>query len=381
MPIDVTVSRAVRAGDLIFTCGQVDLDKHGQPQHAGDLVAQTTCAMRHLYSVLDHAGAHPQDIAHLHVFYHNDGNVDEREYRCAVAATLHNHPSPVTVFTPLPYFFYPGVEVEIDAIAIRCDANISAKKQTFPGAVQHDDLIFAVGEPTRDRTGRVSDPDNLLGQTEQALATVEERLAECGAHFNDVLKITIYLSDLGQQAISSAENLIAAHFAESRPVSTTVILATPGLPGETIRLEAIAVRAGGEEGAQKVYFNPEQHWQRSETLPYSQAIRCGNLMFIGGQLPLDTRGKVLHRDDLANQTRVVMEYMGKLLHGTGVDFNQVVKVNTYYTSSGDPAELHTNLKIRCAYFTDPGPASTGIPVPGLRPDGAMISVDAIVVAT
>ena len=55
----------------------------------------------------------------------------------------------------------------------------------------------------------------------------------------------------------------------------------------------------------------------------------------------------------------------------------LVKVNTYYEGGAEPQALHDNLSIRSSYYGEPGPASTGMPLPRLNPEGAMISIDAI----
>ncbi len=55
--------------------------------------------------------------------------------------------------------------------------------------------------------------------------------------------------------------------------------------------------------------------------------------------------------------------------------DDVVKVNTYYRSGGTAEDLNANLGIRSSCFTDPGPTTTGIPVPALVIEGAAISVD------
>ncbi|MDD9981936.1 MAG: hypothetical protein OXU81_11360, partial [Gammaproteobacteria bacterium] len=38
--------------------------------------------------------------------------------------------------------------------------------------------------------------------------------------------------------------------------------------------------------------------------------------------------------------------------------------------------LHANLPIRSSYFSDPGPATTGVPLPGLAYDAMVVEIDA-----
>jgi hypothetical protein len=55
----------------------------------------------------------------------------------------------------------------------------------------------------------------------------------------------------------------------------------------------------------------------------------------------------------------------------------VVKVLALYSAAGRPEELHTNLSIRSAAFTEPGPTTTGIPLPRLAYPGMMIEIEII----
>ena len=138
MPIDIRVSRGVVGEGSLFICGQCDLDAEGRPQRPGDLSAQSEVALDHLLDVVRQAGLKARDLAHLHVFYRCDGSVDERGYEAALAEALPAEARPTTVLTPVPDFFYPGVEVEIDAIA--CTGNDgdapASNKGSFPPATR-----------------------------------------------------------------------------------------------------------------------------------------------------------------------------------------------------------------------------------------------------
>ena len=54
-----------------------------------------------------------------------------------------------------------------------------------------------------------------------------------------------------------------------------------------------------------------------------------------------------------------------MLAGLGASMDDVVKVTTFYKGDGGGADLHENLSIRSSYFSDPGPATTGISLPFL----------------
>ena len=366
MPIDVRVSRAVRQDAVTFTCGQCDLDRDGRPRNAGDLAAQTAQALRHLQDVLAEAGAAPADLAHLHVFYRNDGGVAEPTYRAAVADILGSGVHPAAMFTPIPAFFYPGVEVEIDAVAVS-QAGGDVIRATAGGAVvtRAGDLLFAVSEGDDGQADAASRMGAVLDDLAAALDAVEAGMADLG-------KLTLYLSDSIPVATRPAvEAALAARFPAPGPVRTTVWL--PRL-GAAIRLEAMGVADPAGRGA-------ERQSLVLDTLladgPFSHGLCCGDILFIGAMRALDAAGAVTAPGDLAAQTHAAMETLSSVLAAFGCGFEHLVKVNTYYASSGAAEELHTNLAIRSGYYVAPGPASTGIPVPHLALDGALISVDAV----
>lgn len=64
---------------------------------------------------------------------------------------------------------------------------------------------------------------------------------------------------------------------------------------------------------------------------YSQAVRvkAGELVYIAGQIALDTKGRLVGKGDAAAQTRQIFANLGKILEGVGASFNHVVEFTTY----------------------------------------------------
>ncbi|MDH3475287.1 MAG: Rid family hydrolase [Rhodospirillales bacterium] len=382
MPIPIRVSRAVRVGDLLFTCGQVDLDGHGRPQHPGDLLAQSARAMAHLYAVLEQGGAAAADLAHLHVFYRDGGGLDEAAYRAALTEMVGDGAVPVTVLTPLPTLFYSGVEVEIDAVALAGqgrNARRALGEGGFPEALRAGPMIFAQATAAVDAAGRLRHPADPPAQGAEVLESLKASLAALGAGLGDICKVTVYLdSDVPPAAAAACEKVLRAGFPAPGPVRTTVPLPRLGAPGETLRVEATALQDAAAAG-ERLTRHPR--WASPDPCPWSQGLRCGSLVFAGAQLPLDATGRISasgdFAKDLSDQTHAAMGHLRAVLGHFGADLGDLVKVNTYYRGGADPEALHRNLEIRSGYYADPGPASTGMPLPALAPAGALISIDAV----
>ena len=110
----------------------------------------------------------------------------------------------------------------------------------------------------------------------------------------------------------------------------------------------------------------------------TQAVRAGNLIFVGGQMSLDEQGHVVGTD-ITTQARNAFEALKRVLAEAGATMADVVKHNIYFQCEGDEAAVAKFMDelnaVRCTYFTAPGPTTTETRV-GLERKGALILVDA-----
>ena len=100
-------------------------------------------------------------------------------------------------------------------------------------------LIFTTGQIALDPDGNVVYPNDAAKQAEyiyQALGTI---LEASGATFDDVVKTTIFLTDMDDfPALSPIRN---KYFRNAEPVSTLVEVSRLVKPGCCVEIEAIAV--------------------------------------------------------------------------------------------------------------------------------------------
>src|SRR5262249_57565975 len=115
-----------------------------------------------------------------------------------------------------------------------------------------------------------------------------------------------------------------------------------------------------------------------EPLPYRHGVKAaGNMIFLGGQVAMDSDGNVLHKFDLAAQTRIAMQNIAAVLAEFGASMRDVVKINRWYVAGGTVEEWQTAAEIMASFFTEPGPAATGIPVPALAYEGLLVQIHVI----
>lgn len=66
-----------------------------------------------------------------------------------------------------------------------------------PGVEASGRMVFVSGLVSVDKEGRTVAPGDIRGQTRQVLADIEKVVAEAGGSRDDIVKVTVYLADLG----------------------------------------------------------------------------------------------------------------------------------------------------------------------------------------
>jgi 2-iminobutanoate/2-iminopropanoate deaminase len=109
----------------------------------------------------------------------------------------------------------------------------------YTDAVRAGDLLFVSGVVPVDAEGRVVGGDDVVEQARQVFRNMGEVLAAAGASFADVVKVTVFLTDVDDRA---AINPVRREvFGETRPASTLVEISRLAIPGAKIEVEAVAL--------------------------------------------------------------------------------------------------------------------------------------------
>lgn len=107
--------------------------------------------------------------------------------------------------------------------------------------------------------------------------------------------------------------------------------------------------------------------------PYSQAVRCGDTVYLSGQIPLDPASGELVAGDIGAQTRRVFDNLRAVCEAAGGTLRDVVRIGIYLTDLGNFAVVN---EVMAAYCTQPYPARATVQVAAL-PKGAEVEIDAI----
>jgi reactive intermediate/imine deaminase len=108
----------------------------------------------------------------------------------------------------------------------------------YTDAVRAGELLFVSGCVPVDGDGKLV-PGDVVAQTRQVFDNVGAVLAAAGAAFADVVKVTVFLTDVDDRA---AVNTVRQEvFGDARPASTLVEVSRLAIPGARIEVEAIAL--------------------------------------------------------------------------------------------------------------------------------------------
>ena len=120
-------------------------------------------------------------------------------------------------------------------------------KYGYARAVKVGGYIAVSGTTATGAGGTIIGIGDPYAQMRQALATVEEALARCGASFRDVIRTRTYTTDIARwPEIARAHSEV---FGDVRPAATLVEVKALIHPDMLIEIEVDAVAGDGTDGA------------------------------------------------------------------------------------------------------------------------------------
>ncbi|MDH5515305.1 MAG: RidA family protein [Gammaproteobacteria bacterium] len=106
---------------------------------------------------------------------------------------------------------------------------------------------------------------------------------------------------------------------------------------------------------------------------YSQAVKCGNTVYLSGQIPLDPATMELVDGDMAAQVRRVFDNLTAVAEAAGGSLADIAKLNIFLPDLGHFALVN---EIMAEYFSEPYPARAAVGVASL-PKGSQVEMDAV----
>jgi reactive intermediate/imine deaminase len=107
---------------------------------------------------------------------------------------------------------------------------------------------------------------------------------------------------------------------------------------------------------------------------FTDAVRAGGFLHVSGVIAVDGEGNLLGGDDVAAQTRQVLENMRAILEAGGCGFQDVVKVTIFLTDVDDRPLINP---LRQEAFGSARPASTLVEVSRLVLPEAKVEIECV----
>ena len=107
---------------------------------------------------------------------------------------------------------------------------------------------------------------------------------------------------------------------------------------------------------------------------YSQAVRCGDTIYLSGQIGLDPTTMQLV-EGIEAQIKRVFDNLKAVAEAAGASLDAAAKLTIYLTDLAHFAKVN---EVMAAYFTQPYPARAAIGIASL-PRGALVEADAVLV--
>jgi 2-iminobutanoate/2-iminopropanoate deaminase len=107
--------------------------------------------------------------------------------------------------------------------------------------------------------------------------------------------------------------------------------------------------------------------------PYSQAVKCGSMLFCSGQIPLDPATGEMVSGDVTVQAERVMNNIAAVLTAAGIGFDDVIKTTIFLVDMADFAAVNEVYGKR---FPSHKPARSTVAVKSL-PRGALLEIEII----
>lgn len=119
---------------------------------------------------------------------------------------------------------------------IRVD-DLSPPISHYTDAVRFGDILFISGVAPLDADLNVLGGDDVVEQTRHVFIGLERILKKAGASFSDILKVTVYLTDVNDR--TKINSIRKDYFGSTLPASTLIGVNELAIPGMKVEIEAV----------------------------------------------------------------------------------------------------------------------------------------------
>jgi enamine deaminase RidA (YjgF/YER057c/UK114 family) len=384
----VRVNAITVADEFVFTSAQTALDGSGRLLCSG-VDQELPCALDQLKATLRQANVSFPEVTKLGLYYLQRQDSDENTLLRQIRQRLSGAIPPTITAIPLSVMPYPGIHVQLDAIAMRGSAGKRSAPSPsdlqpwpegaeFSHAVRCGNVVFVGGQMAINHEGIIQRPRDIVGQAEYTIENMRAALKSVGADLDAVVKLnTFYVGSGTIKDWEVAAQVRSAAFTKSGPAATGVAVPGPYPGGVLLRQDSIAILQSGDRPAPRSTSWPKHHWDWPMKVSFEHGVKLGRVAMIGGQIARSPSGETLHVGNLARQAACCMDYIQRILAGFNASTDDIAKITIFYVSRTAPKDLQDVLSVLAGYFRGPLPAVTAVSLEKLNMEDVLIEIEGI----
>jgi len=368
LPVGCTHEVAASAALLSFVGGAGDFDHKGRVRCPKDYGGQIKGAIKNIGSALTQENCSLADIIRVKAFVQLSDEVGEAEVTEMLLEVLPDYPAPVISIVPVEIQPFPDQKVQIQVIAMRgwreqeCQFVESpldlagAKTNPTVTRVLRAGEVIATSNRTADHfsvgiKGEMSGED----QSHAITTSLNSDLESVGATLQDSIKMEGYYRGTTREQWTPLAKARASYFSEPGPPATVIPCHLGGHDQTVTRVGVLAMRE--RRNSYNKYIPredawPERVWDWPAELPYRQAQKLRDMIWLGGQVPaqpFSNTGKRVHPGQLLPQARFTMSYISDLLRAFGKVPADLKLLVCYYRRLPDHDETEALVHLLADY--------------------------------
>jgi reactive intermediate/imine deaminase len=122
---------------------------------------------------------------------------------------------------------------------IRLSGQLAEPISHYTDAVEANGFLYISGMLPVNAEGELVGGGDVIRQSEQVLGNVGAVLRSAGASFDDVVRVGVYVRDIGDRELINTVR--RRYFGDARPASTLVEVSALAHPGALVEIEAVAL--------------------------------------------------------------------------------------------------------------------------------------------
>jgi len=395
LPIDVTHEVSASAASLSFVGGAGDFDEEGQIRNPDDLKCQLAGSIKNVETALRQENCTLADVIRIKAFVNLSVQVHEVSVVEMLLASLPNRPAPVISIVPVAIQPFAGQKIQLQAIAKRgwrdeahrveeCELKISSvNTQAAPvvtTALRAGEVIATANRTAAHCVEAYSGDLDGGAQSHAIMSSLNASLKAVGASLQDAVKLEGYYQGTTRAQWTPLARARASYFAEPGPPATVIPCHLGDLDQTMTRVGVLAMRE--QRNSYDKYIPredawPERVWDWPAELPYRQAQKLRDMIWLGGQVPaqpFSNTGKRVHPGQLLPQARLTMSYISDLLRPFGRHPSDLKLLVCYYRKLPECAETDALVQLLSDYCGGVLPPLSLIPVDHMQDADSTIEI-------